>query len=109
MTRDERLAALEVEAERVKQRLDKLNAYLAGDQDAWISITVRLPETVAEVSVDKALSEARQQGLAYATLVKTIEALSADEGGEKAGDPESEFMRRQKEREDARKALAQEG
>lgn len=107
MTRAERLAALEVEAGRVKERLDTLEAFIQGEQDAWIRITVNLPETVAEVTVDKALSEARQQALAYATICKTIVALTEEEAGEKAGSPESEFMRRQAEREASRQTLAQ--
>jgi hypothetical protein len=102
MTPEERRRALEVEADRLKARLDKLDAYLAGDQDAWISITVRMPETVAEVTVDKALAEARQYALAYATVVKTIATLGEEESAP-AASPEDALAARRKEREDARR------
>ena len=78
MTPDERKRALEIECDRTKARLDKIEAYLAGDQDAWIAITVRLPETVAEVTVDKAIDSARQLALALATMTKTLATLGEE-------------------------------
>lgn len=78
MTRAERIAALELEAARLKERLDVMNAQIAGDQDAWLHIATKMPDTVAEVYVDKVLAEARQHSLAYATIVKTLESLAEE-------------------------------
>jgi hypothetical protein len=68
----ERLAALEVEADRLKSRLDTFARQIDGDQDAWLSIVEQMPPTVAEVVVDKILAEARQTALAYNTVVRTL-------------------------------------
>lgn len=83
MTRAERIAALELEAQRLKARLDVLDAQIAGDHDAWLGITLKMGGEVAEVFVDKVLSEARQHALAYATVCKTLDALAGktDEAG----------------------------
>jgi hypothetical protein len=103
-TRAERLAALEVEADRLKERLDVLDRQLQGDPDAWLQLTVRMPDTVAEVYVDKLLGEARQQALAYATLVRTIDQLAGEGGEEKPQSQEDDLVKRRQEREAARKA-----
>jgi hypothetical protein len=68
----ERLAALEIEADRLKARLDTFARQIDGDQDAWLSIVEQMPPTVAEVVVDKVLAEARQTALAYNTVVRTL-------------------------------------
>lgn len=67
------------EAVRIVERLDNLDRSLRGDADAWLDIVTRMPETVAEVTVDKLLGEVRQQGLALATVLKTLAALTGDE------------------------------
>lgn len=95
MSESERLAALEVEAVRIKRRLDELDRYLTGHPDAWVDIVTRLPPEVAEVVIDKALSEARQQALAYATITRTIAQLSdADQEKVPAADPGDEIRKR---------------
>lgn len=76
MNRAERIAALELEAERLKARLDTLERQIAGDSDAWLQITTKVADTVAEVYVDKVLAEARQHALAYATVLSTLDRLS---------------------------------
>jgi hypothetical protein len=104
VTPAERRAALELEADRIKGRLDQLHASLAGDQDAWLSIQMRMPETVAEVVVDKLLGEARQQALALATIVKALDGTTASEAPAKpAADPSDEVRqaRERKQREAA--------
>lgn len=68
------------EAVRITERLDNLDRSLRGDPDAWLEVVTRMPPTVAEVVVDKLLSEVRQQGLALAAVLKALHALSA--GGE---------------------------
>ncbi len=65
------------EACRLADRLDKLDAILGGRDKAWI--TVQLPDdgAVAEVVVDKALSEARQQQIALKQLLAELRAAKA--------------------------------
>jgi cell division septum initiation protein DivIVA len=75
MERNARVLALKTEASRLKERLDTMQRQIEGDQDAWWHITTNLPESVAEVVVDKVLAEARQTALALATVVKTLDAL----------------------------------
>lgn len=79
MTPENRRAALETEAERIKKRLDRIHAQLEGDQDAWFHLAEKLPEGVAEVTVDKALAEARQQALALATIVRVLDGTAGKE------------------------------
>lgn len=101
MNRAERIAALETEAERLKERLDVMNAQIAGDQDAWLHLALKMPETVAEVYVDKVLAEARQHSLALTTVVKTLESLK-DEGAGQQESAEDELVKRRKARDAAR-------
>lgn len=75
MTPKQRIEALKVEADRLKARLDQFDKQISGDPDAWVSIVARMPDDVAEVVVDKLLTEARQTALAYATVVKTLAQL----------------------------------
>lgn len=77
MERNARVLALKTEAARLKERLDTMQRQIEGDEDAWWHITTNLPETVAEVTVDKVLAEARQTALALATVIKTLDALEA--------------------------------
>jgi nitrogenase molybdenum-iron protein alpha/beta subunit len=102
MTPEERKRAIEVECDRTKARLDKIEAYLTGDQDAWIDITVRLPDTVAEVTVDKAIGEARQLALALATMTKTLATLG-EEAAPAAASVEDALAAARKKREDQRR------
>ena len=111
MTPAERRAALELEFDRLKQRQDRLAAALAGDPDAWLSIVERMPPTVAEVTIDKAVAEARQGALAMATIVKTLDGTAANGGSIAAPgqSPADEIQKRRKEKQEkaAREAAAQ--
>jgi hypothetical protein len=78
-----------------------MNAQIAGDQDAWLHLTLKMPDTVAEVYVDKVLAEARQHSLALATVVKTLESLK-DEGAGQRISAEDDLVERRKAREAAR-------
>lgn len=108
MNAGERRAALELEAVRIKGRLDRLNAQLDGDPDAWLAITLRMPSEVAEVTVDKALAEARQQALALATIVRTLDGTAAgqSEGTPATEDPADEIRRKREEKLKAARGLA---
>lgn len=98
MTPAERIAALELEADRTKERLDNLDRSLRGDPDAWLTLLERLPDTVAEIVVDKVLAEARQQALALATITKTLAGLSAEMPAAATVDPADELKRKRAER-----------
>lgn len=70
--------ALMLVASRLAARLDRLDAYLTGREDAWMRLHSRNEDgSVVEVVVDAALSEARQHDLALrqilADLVKAAE------------------------------------
>jgi hypothetical protein len=87
VTPAQRIAALELEFERLKQRADHLDRVLQGDPDAWVHLIELLPAHVAEVTLDKAVAEARQGALAMATIVKTLAGLTAEEGQVPQADP----------------------
>jgi hypothetical protein len=106
VTPAQRVAALEEEARRIKGRLDELAAQLDGRADAWLGISLRMPETVAEVTVDRALAEARQQALALATITKTLHSMERPEEKEKQESPEDELAAGRKAREEQRAAAA---
>ena len=78
MTPAERRAALELEFVRLKERQDQLALVLAGDPAAWLTIVERMPDSVGEVTLDKAVAEARQGALAMATILKTLEATAGE-------------------------------
>ena len=92
MRRAQRIAALQTEVQRLKDRLDIMARQIEGDQDAWWHITTLLSETVAEVTVDKVLAEARQTALALATVIKTLDALEGEaaEPAKPTADPADE-------------------
>lgn len=79
MTPADRIKALETEFDRLKERQDWLDKTLQGDPAAWIQIVERLPDHVAEVTVDKAVAESRQGALAMATVAKTLAALTGEQ------------------------------
>jgi hypothetical protein len=98
MNREERIEHLRVEAERLRDRLNVMNAQIDGDQDAWLHLTTKMPDTVAEVYVDKVLAEARQHALAYATVVKTLESLEGAAEQAPAVDVADEMAKRRAEK-----------
>jgi hypothetical protein len=66
--------ALADEAVLITERLEQLDATLKGAPDAWLSIVVLMPATVAEVDVCKPLAEVRQQGLALKAVLAELRA-----------------------------------
>lgn len=98
MTPAERIAALQVEAERLKARLDQFERQLSGDPGAWLTLVTLMPDTVAEVQVDKVLAEARQTALAYTTVVKTLTLLGDGVGEVPAANPLDEIERKREDR-----------
>ncbi len=99
MTPAERRAALELEAGRIKARLDTLDRILAGSEDEWLGIQQRLGSEVAEVTINAPLAEARQQALALATITKTLASLGeGEDSGKGVADPADEFTQRREQR-----------
>jgi hypothetical protein len=98
MTPAERIAALQVEFDRLKERQDWLDKTMQGDADAWIHIIERLPDHVAEVTVDKVVSELRQGALAMATIVKTLASLGETTPAVPAADPADRLAQRRAEK-----------
>lgn len=92
MTPAERRAALELEFARLKERQDHLDATLQGDPAAWIQIVERMPDSVGEVTLDKAVAEARQGALAMASILKTLDGTAvADAPAAPVVDPADEI------------------
>jgi hypothetical protein len=91
------------EACRIVDRCDRLDAFLRGREEAWLTFRDRNDDgSVVEVVVDKALSESRQQTLALKALVAELRASRG-----KAAEPKPEASRRDelaKRREERRKA-----
>lgn len=96
----ERRAALELEATRIKARLDELAKQIDGDPSAWLKIQERLGGDVAEVLIDKPLAEARQQATTLAGIVRALDGTAPAEAGGKApsADPGDEFSKRRAEK-----------
>jgi hypothetical protein len=107
VTPAERITALQVEAERIKARLDTLDNILAGSEDEWLGIQQSLNSDVATVTINAPLAEARQQALALATITKTLATLVDESAGQASGDPTDEFTTRREEKlREAQKAQA---
>jgi hypothetical protein len=82
-----------VEACRIKDRLDKMHRLLAGDANDWLELQeVKGHEGIAEIVIDKSLSEARQQALALKGLLAELRQMRggklarASAGGSKSDD-----------------------
>lgn len=78
MTPADRIADLELEFERLKQRQDYLDRMLQGHPETWAGIQALIPSGT-EVVIDKMVTEARQGALAMATVAKTLAQLGAGE------------------------------
>jgi len=75
------------EACRLADRLDRLDDFLCGRQDAWLRFHARNEDgSVVRVVVDRALSEARQQA---DTLRGIIADLSRKQGAKVTEEPEA--------------------
>jgi hypothetical protein len=98
-TPGERRAALEVEAVRIKARLDELAKQIDGDPSAWLKIQERLGGDVAEVLIDKPLAEARQQATTLAAIVRALDGTATQESaGTPAADPGDDLAKRRDEK-----------
>lgn len=92
MTPAERRAALELEFERLKERADHLDRLLQGHPDAWVNIVARMPDDVAEVTLDKPVAEARQTALAMASILKALDGTAVEAPATPAADPLGDML-----------------
>lgn len=86
---------------RTKHRLDVIEDLLTGKQE-WVDLLVRTPDTVAEIVLDKPVSEARQLALALATMLKTLAGMDAEQAQAPADVADEVTKRREKRLEQAR-------
>lgn len=94
MTPAERRAALELEFERLKRRQDELERVLSGEPDAWLAIVERMPDSVGEVTLDRAVGEARQGALAMASILKALESGQEAAPAAPVANPADEIKKR---------------
>lgn len=93
-----------IEAVRLADRLDTMDAFLAGDEDAWHRLSCRL-DGQAEVVLDKGLSEARQHALALATVLVALAKLTGEAKVEAPKSAADDLAARRKEKQrEAREA-----
>lgn len=70
-------ATLLIEACRIADRLDKLDARLSGEEREWLEIQLPEDGSIAVVIVDRALAEARQQAVALKGIVAELRQAGA--------------------------------
>ncbi|WP_072691212.1 hypothetical protein [Rhodococcus marinonascens] len=76
------LTVMILEAARIKDRLDKFDRLLSGDEGAWLRlIPSRGDVEVLEVKADSALQESRQQTTVLRQLISEIRRQKGDGGG----------------------------
>lgn len=65
-----------IEACRIRDRLDKMARLLRGDAQDWLELQeIKGHEGIAEIVIDKSLSEARQQALALKGLLAELRQM----------------------------------
>jgi hypothetical protein len=82
------MAALVTEATRIKDRLDQLDRVIGGEADLWLRLVpARGDDTVLEIRIDSALTEARQLATVFRQMLAEIKRRRADDGGSGGYDP----------------------
>lgn len=84
------------EAARIVDRLDRLDAVLAGDLDEWCRVEFRSGKD-ARLVIDDVLGEARQQANALRQIFATLK-LAGTEAEEQGSDGIDEFSAKRAER-----------
>jgi hypothetical protein len=79
------LEVLIIEAGRIADRLEKLDALVSGDTDTWASLLDRRGDVV-ELKIDSAMVEARQQATVLRQLLAEIRRIRAGESEVDADD-----------------------
>lgn len=65
------ITVMVIEAGRIVDRLEKINALLSGDESSWAQLTEGR-DSIVEVRVDNALAEARQQATVLRHLIAEV-------------------------------------
>lgn len=65
---------------RIADRLDRLAAFVAGDSDRWATFSIDYDSGEVMVVIDKALSEERQQAVAFKQLLAELRQSRAGAG-----------------------------
>ncbi|WP_306357444.1 MULTISPECIES: hypothetical protein [unclassified Nocardia] len=83
------LSALIVEAARIKDRLDRLDRLISGEDELWARLVTARggDDTVLEVRIDSALTEARQLATVFRQMLAEIARRRGQEGGTGGYDP----------------------
>ncbi|MFC9769097.1 hypothetical protein [Rhodococcus jostii] len=77
------LTVMIIEAARIKDRLDKFDRLLAGDEDRWLRLVPSRGEVeVLEVKADSALQESRQLAVVLRQMLAEIRRQKGDAGGQ---------------------------
>ena len=77
------LIALITEVSRIKDRLDRLNDLMAGDDNVWMHLVPsRGDSEVLEIRMDSAASEARQLATVFRQLLNEIRSQRGGESEE---------------------------
>lgn len=82
MTRDNdaaEITALIVEAARMKDRLDKLDAMLSGDVDSWARLIPHDDGPVYELRISGAMTQSRQTATVFRQTLAEIVRLRAND------------------------------
>ncbi|WP_067573682.1 hypothetical protein [Nocardia acidivorans] len=83
------LAALVLEAARIKGRLDRLDRLISGDEELWARLVTARggDDTVLEVRIDSTLTEARQQATVFRQMLAEIVRRRGEDSGTGGYDP----------------------
>ena len=76
----ERGLVLLEESCRIADRLDRLDALLNGDVDSWAHVQIGRDGASAELVIDSALAEARQQAMALRQLLGSVPVKEYGDG-----------------------------
>ncbi|MFE3059113.1 hypothetical protein [Nocardia sp. NPDC059239] len=83
------LSALVLEAARIKDRLDRLDRLIRGEEELWARLVTARggDDAVLEVKIDSALTEARQQATVFRQMLTDIGRQRSQAGGAGGYDP----------------------
>lgn len=82
------MRALITESARIKDRLDRLDRILGGDEELWARLVAsRGGEQILEIRIDGALTEARQQATVFRQLLAEIARRRKEDSPRDDDDP----------------------
>ncbi len=83
------LSALVLEAARIKDRLDRLDHLISGEEELWARLVAArgCDDAVLEVKIDGAMTEARQLATVFRQMLAEVARRRGQEGGTGGYDP----------------------